>query len=66
MTIGEQSVSAMIPKLTFLVSGASDADSAPTQPVGRPEASNPRADVFVETERNFRRDNGEFFGMVVC
>src|SRR4029453_369811 len=57
MTMGEQSVRAMMPKLTFGDSGASLAVCAPIQPVGRPEASNPRAVALVEDDRNFRRDN---------
>jgi hypothetical protein len=55
----------MMPKLTFGDSGASDAVWAPSQPDGRPVARSPRAEVFVETDRNFRRDRKDESFMVI-
>ena len=63
ITMGEQSVSAMIPKLMFGVSGDSEAVCAPTHPVGRPDARSPRAEVLVETERNLRRESEDWLFM---
>ncbi len=56
MTMGEQSVRAMMPKLTFGDSGASLAVCPPAQPEGSPLASSPRAVVRVEVERKRRRE----------
>jgi len=64
MTMGEQSVSAMMPKLTFGDSGDSLAVCAPTQPAGSPEARSPSAVVLVDTEMNFRRDSDGVDSMV--
>ena len=64
--MGEQSVSAMMPKFILGVSGASLTVSAPTHPVGRPEARSPRAVALVETDRKFRRDNDELDSILEC
>ena len=53
-----------MPKLTFGDSGESDVDCAPIHPVGRPDARMPSAEVLVDTDRNLRRDNVEWFAMV--
>src|SRR3990170_1667127 len=45
MTIGAQSVRAMMPKRTFGVSGPSAAKTPPTQPRGNPDMSNAAVDV---------------------
>src|SRR3954469_19337183 len=55
ITIGEQSVSAIMPKLRSVVSGASLAQAAPCQPFGTPERRAPSA-VAVATRRTLRRD----------
>src|SRR5437879_11045003 len=55
MTIGEQSVSAMIPNLRAVVSGASLAYAAPTQLLGRPAKSVARAAPLTVLPRNSRR-----------
>lgn len=57
ITMGEQSVSAMMPKFTLGASGASLAVCAPHQALGSPDAKSPNAVVLVVAERNFRRDS---------
>src|SRR5262245_23662074 len=52
MTIGEQSVSAIIPKFMEAVSGASLAKALPTQPFGKPAK---RAVAVRPRWRNWRR-----------
>jgi hypothetical protein len=56
MTIGEQSVSAMIPNRMFGVSGESSAYTLPTQPPGRPSISVAAALTAAARLRNVRRD----------
>src|SRR5688572_21610224 len=56
MTMGEQSVSAMMPNLRFAISGASEAYAVPTHPVGRFPNSAPRPPAAqAERFRNFLR-----------
>ena len=55
MTKGEQSVSAMIPKLMFGVSGAAETSCAPTQPRGIAVAKNPSAEVCAVLVKKSRR-----------
>src|SRR5258707_7203461 len=71
MTIGEQSVSAMIPNLRAVVSGASLAYAEPTQPLGRPAKSVARAAPLAALRRNSRRlcsgeDEVRFGGVIIC
>lgn len=62
--IGEQSVRAMIPKLTFGDSGDSLAVCAPSQPAGSPVASSPSAVALLEAERKVRRERDQLVSMV--
>src|SRR5262245_36337842 len=56
MTIGEQSVSAIIPKRMFGVSGESSAYAPPTHPPGRPFINVAAALAATVFFRNVRRD----------
>src|ERR1043165_8843839 len=63
MTIGEQSVSAIMPNFIFAVSGASLAKTDPAQRAGK-FASN---DAVTERARNFRREKrGEMCAFIFC
>jgi hypothetical protein len=53
ITIGEQSVNAIMPNFIFEVSGASLAKTEPAQRVGKPASS----DAVTDRARNFRREN---------
>src|SRR5690348_11526911 len=59
MTMGEQSVSAMMPKFSAVVSGPSAAKALPTQPFGSP--ANRAVSVAPRTarRRNWRRFSGD-------
>src|SRR5438445_294729 len=57
MTIGEQSVSAIMPNFTVAVSGASLANAVPTQPFGRPANNAVRVAPLAALPRNARRDS---------
>jgi hypothetical protein len=61
-TIGEQSVSAMIPNFRSAVSGASLAKTEPTQPAGRPLNRAARPAPLAVVERKRRREMPEEAG----
>src|SRR3954449_9143638 len=61
MTIGEQSVSAIMPNFIFAVSGASLAKTEPDQRNGTPASNNDVA----ERAKNLRRENGVTFGFSI-
>src|SRR5687768_6445961 len=56
MTIGAQSVSAIMPNRIAFVSGESSAYTLPTQPAGSPDMSPAMADTPAVCFRNVRRD----------
>ena len=56
MTIGAQSVSAMMPNRMVLVSGESSAYTLPTQPDGSPDMRPAMADTPAVCFRNVRRE----------
>src|SRR5690349_17557293 len=61
MTIGEQSVRAIIPNFNLAVSGASLAKTDPAQRIGTPASSAAVADRAM----NLRRENGVTFGFSI-
>src|SRR4051812_22873312 len=65
MTIGEQSVSAIMPKLSAAVSGASLAYAVPVQPFGSPANNAATAAPLAVRRRKSRRESSDtelFFG----
>src|SRR6185436_12351852 len=59
MTIGEQSVRAIMPNFMAAVSGASLAKAVPTQPLGRPPSNAVTVRPFAARPRNCRRENSD-------
>src|SRR5690242_19405852 len=55
MTMGEQSVSAIIPNFSAVVSGASLANALPTQPLGRPAKSAVSVAPLTDLRKKLRR-----------
>ena len=60
MTIGEQSVSAIIPKFRLLTSGASEAQVAPCHPAGKPAISSATPEAFNALRRLIDRPRPTF------
>src|SRR5262245_49484162 len=64
ITIGEQSVSAIMPKFIVAVSGASLAYAVPIQPLGRPASNAVRVAPFTALPRKSRRESSDVCELV--
>ena len=64
MTMGEQSVNAIMPKFSAVVSGASLAKAVPVQPLGRPANNVASAAPLAVRRRKSRRENSDSDGFV--
>src|SRR3954469_6806589 len=66
ITIGELSVSAMMPNFIFATSGESSADSPAAQPFGRPANSADKVSPLAARWRNSRRRRRDFVPWCIC